>query len=106
MLNDHFQSVYSENQEDGFKKVTTLSLLLNSGTLQVQAVLEQSCQVLLAWVLLAGMSLTVLSSWQGHNLASTFSILQLLSASQVVVRTFFGPSADSPLDEQWISNLV
>ena len=100
-LNDHFQSVYSEYQEYDFKKVTTLSLLLNPGTPQVQTVLEQSFKVLSAWVLLVGLSLTFLSSWQGNNLASTFSILQLVSDSHVMTRTFVGPSWDSPLDEQW-----
>ena len=92
VLNDHFQSVYSEYQEYDFKKVTTLSSLLNSGTLQVQTGLEQSCEVLPAGVLLVGLSPTFLSSWQGNSLASTFSILQLISDSHVVTRTFVGPS--------------
>ena len=91
-LYDHFQSVYSEYQEYDFKKVTTLSLLLNPGTPQVQTVLEQSFKVLSAWVLLVGLSLTFLSSWQGNNLASTFSIFQLVSDSHVMTRTFVGPS--------------
>ena len=100
-LNDHFRSVYSEYQEYDFRKVTTLSSLLNPGTPQVQTVLEQSFKVPPAWVLLVGLSLAFLSSWQGNNLPSTFSILQLVSDAHVVTRTFVGPSWDSPLDEQW-----
>ena len=91
-LNDHFRSVYSEYQEYDFRKVTTLSSLLNPGTPQVQTVLEQSFKVPPAWVLLVGLSLVFLSSWQGNNLPSTFSILQLVSDAHVVTRTFVGPS--------------